>query len=329
MRSAIHFTGRVPLLTQIYNDPSIAKWIKQNGSSYDLLWCHLIRTAEFAHNFEGPTILDMADSIGHHYTSAQSSNSLLWRTIRSIEGRKTIQYEISAAHRFNRIYVHTNRDLQALSKLDPTVKDTIKISPMGIQDEYFDNRTAIRSKETNSPRKIAFLGKMNYEPNIDAVQHFVDDIFPLIRASVPDANFQIVGAYPTSKVLKLGAKPGVEVTGFVESAAHVLGNADVVVAPMRIGGGIQNKVIQAMALCKPVVTTTLAADGVGGTQGSDYLVADSPEAFAKAVIKLLSDKPLGESLGQSGRRFVMERFSWEQIGTAITDDVNKLLAEYK
>ena len=325
-RAISRFAGKVPLLTLIYTDGGVSKWIEQNASSYDLMWCHLIRSAEFARKFPGPKILDMADAIGHHYSSAAPTGSFLWRKIRQIEAKKTTQYELDACRRFDRVYVHTDQDRSSLLEHDSNLANKVTISPMGIPDEFFKLTPATDPPQPDTANKVVFLGKMNYEPNIDAVEFFANDVLPLIQKQHENATFQIVGAYPTSRVLRLEKLPGVEVTGFVDKPAEYLASATVVVAPIRAGGGIQNKVIQAMALRKPVVTTSLGANGVGAAPGIDYLVADTPPQLATAVGKIFNDTDLAESIGQNGYEFVRTRFSWGEIGDAIHRDIKRLLA---
>lgn len=325
-RSLIRFGSKIPILTQIYNDEAVSKWIKENADSYDLMWCHLIRSAEFARNFEGPKILDMADAIGHHYSSAAPTGSLLWRKLRQIEANKTTQYELDACRLFDQTYVHTESDRTFLIELDASIENRIAISRMGIPSELFHSPSPDPEQKAETIRRIVFLGKMNYEPNVDAVEYFANTVLPVIHRKYPEVIFQIVGAYPTSRVTRLEKLSGVEVTGFVDSPADFLTSAAVVVAPIRSGGGIQNKVIHAMALRKPVVTTSLGAAGVGAVSGSDYLVADSANETAECVSRILDDPSLANSLGNSGHDFVRSRFSWSDIGDAIRSDVERLLA---
>jgi len=269
----------------------------------------------------------MADAIGHHYSSAAPTGSRFWRKLRQIEANKTTRYELKSCRLFDQTYVHTASDRASLVEQDSAIENRIAISPMGIPEEFFLSTNYAIAQESQSPRKIVFLGKMNYEPNVDAVEYFANDVFPIIRRNHGDVIFQIVGAYPTSRVVRLNKLKGVEVTGFVDSPAEFLSSATAVVAPIRSGGGIQNKVIQAMALSKPVVTTSLGANGVGAVPGSDFLVADSPDETAEAVSKILIDDNFASAIGKNGHEFVRSRFSWSDIGDAIRGDVERLLGQ--
>jgi len=160
---------------------------------------------------------------------------------------------------------------------------------------------------------IVFTGVMNYNPNVDACRFFVKQIFPLVRREFPRARFTIVGANPTPEVRRLGRTIGVSVTGFVTDTRKILRTAVVSVAPLRMARGIQNKVLEALAMGVPVVGTSPAVQGVDGIAGRDYLVGDSAETFAEAVCSLLRDPELAQERGMRGRRFVEETYDWEVV----------------
>lgn len=161
------------------------------------------------------------------------------------------------------------------------------------------------------PGHVAFTGVMDYEPNVDGCAWFVEEILPRVRERVPDVRFSIVGSRPTAAVRRLGRAPGVTVTGFVPDTAEWLARASVAVAPLRIARGIQNKVLEALAMGLPTVGTTPATQGVGGTDGRELVVRDDAPGFADAVVELLTDPGEARVLGARGRRFVEERYDWE------------------
>ncbi len=169
-----------------------------------------------------------------------------------------------------------------------------------------------RRKTREAGPVVGFVGQMDYRPNVEAVTWFVEHVWPMVRASVPDATFRIIGRSPTGEVLRLGRQDGVEVTGAVASVRDALEACAVSVAPLRIGRGIQNKVLEAMAVCRPVVLTTAAATGIGGTDGADYELADEPREFAERVIGLLLDPDERDRLGLAGRSFVQTQFDWSR-----------------
>jgi sugar transferase (PEP-CTERM/EpsH1 system associated) len=158
---------------------------------------------------------------------------------------------------------------------------------------------------------IVFTGQMDYPPNIEAAGSFARDAMPLIRARFPDARFAIVGRKPDASLIALAGKHGVEVTGEVADVRPWLVEADAVVAPLRIARGIQNKVLEAMAMGRPVVASRQAYEGIDAEPGRDLIVADGPQAEAEAVIALLSDPERAEAIGAAARARVEARYAWD------------------
>jgi glycosyltransferase involved in cell wall biosynthesis len=152
---------------------------------------------------------------------------------------------------------------------------------------------------------------MDYLPNVDGVAWFCAKVLPLIRAQVPGVTFTVCGSRPTRRVQALQRIGGVEVTGSVPDVRPFLAAASVCVLPLRMGRGIQNKLLEAMAMGVPTVSTTVAFAGVEATRGTDLMVADDPQEFAAHVVRLLRDEKLRARLGQSGRAAMEKRYSWE------------------
>lgn len=165
--------------------------------------------------------------------------------------------------------------------------------------------------ERAEPGHLVFVGVMDYLPNIDGCTWFVREILPRLRARFPSARLSIVGSRPTPEVLALAREPGVTVTGFVEDPREWLARASVSVAPLRIARGIQNKVLEALAMGLPVVGTTSATQGVEGEQGRDFLLANTVDEQVAAVARLIEDPQLARRLGAQGRAFVESRYDWD------------------
>ncbi|MEZ6016090.1 MAG: TIGR03087 family PEP-CTERM/XrtA system glycosyltransferase [Planctomycetota bacterium] len=166
-------------------------------------------------------------------------------------------------------------------------------------------------RSTAEPGHIVFTGVMDYFPNVDGCVWFVREILPLVRERVPHAKFTIIGSRPTPEVNALTETPGVTVTGFVDDVRDWVARGAVSVAPLRVARGIQNKVLEALAMGLPTVGTTCATQGVEGAAGRDFLVADDAQAFASAVSELLLDADRAAALGQRGRRFVEATYDWD------------------
>jgi len=163
------------------------------------------------------------------------------------------------------------------------------------------------------PGHLVFTGVMDYLPNVDGCVWFVREILPRIRERVPSATLSIVGARPAPEVERLASTPGVTVTGFVDDTRDWLRRAAVSVAPLRIARGIQNKVLEALAMGLPVVGTTSATQGVEGTPEEHYLVRDDAEGFAAAAADLLAEPERAGALGRAGRGFVERRYAWSSV----------------
>jgi polysaccharide biosynthesis protein PslH len=158
---------------------------------------------------------------------------------------------------------------------------------------------------------IAFTGQMDYAPNVEAVTAFAKEAMPLIRATHPDAQFAIVGRAPTADVLALAKLPGVIVTGAVPDTRDWLAAADVIVAPLKLARGIQNKVLEAMAMAKPVVASPAAAEGIDALHDRDLIIADGSKAQAEAVLNLLANPNDAAALGKAARAQMVARYSWD------------------
>lgn len=164
---------------------------------------------------------------------------------------------------------------------------------------------------------LVFTGKMDYRPNIDAVLWFADEVLPRVHAAAPQARFQIVGMNPHPRLDVLRDHPAIEITGAVADTRPFIHGAAAYIIPMRIGGGTRFKALEAMACGAPIVSTSLGVEGIAVRSGEEMLIADAPEDFADAVLRLLVDnadtRALRHKLGAQGRRFVEAHYGWEQI----------------
>lgn len=176
----------------------------------------------------------------------------------------------------------------------------------GVDTDYF------KPAETPAaaPASIVFTGTMDYRPNAEAVGWFASAVWPALRRRWPDLSFQIVGRRPTAAVRRLSEIPGIHVLGEVPDVRPYLAAARAAVCPLRIAHGIQNKILEAMAMGRPVVGTPVALEGLDVTVGHDVLQAETPEQFEQQITRLLEDAALGERLGASARRSIESRYTW-------------------
>lgn len=181
----------------------------------------------------------------------------------------------------------------------------------GVDLEQFDAGRSWQSPFPAGERCLLFTGAMDYRANVEAVSWFAREILPLVRARYPDAVFSIVGARPTQAVRQLAGLEGVRVTGRVESVCPWLAHAEVVVAPLRVARGIQNKVLEAMAMARPVVATPEAQEGIDARDGRELLLAGDPAGLAEQVCRCLAQPRLAAGLGEAALALVRERHSWQ------------------
>jgi glycosyltransferase involved in cell wall biosynthesis len=212
--------------------------------------------------------------------------------------------ERHAVRRFDACTTVAEADAQVIRRLAPGVP--VFVTPNGVDAAYFAPLDMPEQPET-----IIFTGAMSFPPNVTAVLHFYQHILPLIRRELPNVRFVIAGRDPTPRIAALASDPLVTVTNFVEDMRPWLARASLVVCPMVMGSGIKNKVLEALAMARPVVATTLGVEALEVTSGREVMIADAPEAFAAAALALLRDVEERRRLGAAGRELVLWRYTWD------------------
>lgn len=225
------------------------------------------------------------------------------------EGRALRRVEQQVAAAFDRTLLATALEADLLRRIAPAGADRIEAVPNGIDGDYFSPERHYDNPYPPERVPLVFTGAMDYWPNADAVQHFRQAILPAVRARLPDASFVIVGSNPTAEVAALAAAPEVIVTGRVPDVRPYTAHARVVVAPLRVGRGVQNKVLEGMAMARPVVASPEALAGIEAEVGRELLLGADPAAFAAAVCAA-ADPARGAELGQNGRRRVLADYAW-------------------
>jgi glycosyltransferase involved in cell wall biosynthesis len=225
-----------------------------------------------------------------------------------------VRYESRWFPLFGKVLTVTRQDAAALKMVLPDL-------------DVYDEAIAVDieplpAEEPGAARRIGFLASFNHQPNVDAALFFAEEIFPLVRERLADAEFVVAGKNPPASLLEMQGA-GVSCLGFVKDVPSFYGNVEVVVAPIRFGGGIKLKVLEAMACGKPVVTSSVGAEGIAETDEGTLVVADDPAAFADAVVALLGDSARRLELGKKARQLVERRFSWRRV----MDDLDRIYAE--
>ena len=250
---------------------------------------------------------------------ARAGESLARRLYAGANWRKLRREELRTYRNADGIYLCSTADERRL--LDQVPGARTAVIPNAADVEYYQPRP------TDPPpdgRTVVFFGLLSYVPNVDGVTHFVQDIWPRITDAHLHAHLKIVGGRPPPSLLAL-AGPRVEFTGFVPDLRPHLAAAAVVVVPLRLGGGTRLKIVEAMAMGKAIVSTTLGAEGIEVVPGCNVLIEDQPAAFADAVNRLLADRELAARIGQSARRLAVQRYSWSGAAQALEGFYRRIL----
>ena len=203
----------------------------------------------------------------------------------------------------------SKEDAEALQRLAPALKPVIV--PNGI--DMADYQAQGVKPKAQAGAKLVFTGKMDYRPNIDAAVWFAEAILPRIRAVKPETQFFVVGQKPPEKLRRLNGRQGVVVTGTVDDTRPYIAEAAIYVAPLRMGGGTRFKLLEAMALARPIISTTLGAEGFSVRSGQELLLADTPTEFAAAALTLLEAPAQAEAMAQAGHAFAQASYDWSVI----------------
>ncbi len=228
------------------------------------------------------------------------------------EAEKLLAYEKRISKQFDATLFVSELESQLFKTLAPEAEDRIGFVNNGVDTDWFDPELQYDSPFRAYEKVIVFTGAMDYWANVDAVKWFAEQVFPLIKQTQPDVRFYIVGSKPAKEVQQLAENdPAVIVTGRVEDVRPYIAQASLVVAPLRIARGIQNKVLEGMAMAKRVVATSAAMEGIPGGADLQVAVADDPRGYADHVLDFLK-QPAGQALANRG--YVQSDFSWQQNG---------------
>ncbi|MCJ7725117.1 MAG: glycosyltransferase, partial [Acidimicrobiia bacterium] len=277
-----------PLQVGYYSSPQMTRTVARVIEEFrpDIVYAHTIRMAEYLAGDRRPKVLAMQISMRLNYGRlARFHKSALRRLVYRVEAWWAGRYEPKIARRFDRCLLISEHDVAALGTPRPA---NIFINAHGVDFRFFASTGAGAERAGH----LVFTGNMAYPPNADAVVWFVEEILPLVRREAPEARLTVVGADPLPSVLAL-AEPGiVEVTGRVTDLRPYLDGAQVAIDPLRVGAGLQNKILEGMSMGLPMVVTSVANEGIGAEAGRHLLVSDTPEEFAAAIVTLLRDEAM-------------------------------------
>lgn len=314
---ARHVIDRLPYAVAKYRSEAYRSTLLKllDESPVDLIVCDfLVPAVNLPDRLPCPAVLfthNVESEIWRRHTEQQTSAIRRW--LYGLQHRRMLDFERNTLARFDAVLAVSEQDRNTFEELYPgAARRPAFVVPTGVDVSYFSQE----EPRTNRPQ-LVFTGSMDWLPNEDAMTFFCRDVLPIIRARVPDVELTIVGREPTRGVRNLAAQHGVVVTGRVDDIRPFVRDAAVYIVPLRIGGGTRLKIFEAMAMGKAVVSTAIGAEGLPVVHDRHLLIADEPQSFADAVVRLLEDPSSRHRLGRAARDLVATRFDWAVVASEL------------
>lgn len=317
----------IPYIIKRFESEEMENTVKETiiRNKFDLILCdHIYMSQYIPDDITGKIpVIPNNEDCGFTYYKRMTENSGIARSFYAgSQWKKLLEYEIKVLKKY-KVYITTSeKEKELISKYYNEAE--IGVIENGVDTEYF----SARERKDLSPN-IVFTAWLKYYPNAVAAIDFVKNVFPKIKKEIPDIKFYIVGKEPPQKVLDLENTEGVTVTGYVDDVRDYLGNADAAVIPLQIGGGTRLKILEAMSMKIPVVSTVLGAEGLDVKDGKNILIACNDDEFAQSVIKVIKDKNLSEQLACNGRVLMEEKYDWDKIGIRLNNFINSFVKNFK
>ena len=296
---------------------------------YDIVHVEHLRGSEYGAYLKSldpslPVVWDSVDCISHLFRQAAGqSSSLFGRLISRMELGRTERAEGRLLTLYDHVLVTSNIDRDALLKTVGKGERPASISILsnGVDHDHFHPNPGF----TRDPDTLIFSGKMSYHANISMVKYLANDIMPLVWQRRPNVRLLVVGKDPTPDVKKLAKNPQIQVTGTVTDIRPFLWKSMISVAPLIYGAGVQNKILESMAVGLPVVTTSKALLALNVTPAREVMIGDTPEEFSEKVIYLLDNPKIRQKIGQAGRTYVQENHDWRRISEQLVHIYSRII----
>lgn len=278
----------------------------------DHVLCQLVRTTEYVRSHPTlPKTLDYMDTLSKGMERRTRNAPYHLRPLFQAETRRLIRYENLMFDLFDGAVIISAQDREYLYH---PLRDQVKVIPNGVDTDHFSPR------EQEIRHDLVFTGNMNYPPNIDSVLFLANKVLPIVHKKRPGTTLLISGVDPSPEVKELGRRdPRIVVSGWVKDIRSSYASARIFVAPMQIGTGLQNKLLEAMAMRMPCVTSALANNAVQAIPDRSILIGQTPEDYAVHILRLLDDAAERDRLAEEGYRFVRERFNWDHNADALEE----------
>ena len=306
-----------PLQSGYFWNKRVAKKVKALVSEYqpDHIYCQLIRTAEYVKDIPVPKTIDYQDVFSYGMKRRSEKASLIYRTIYKLEYKRLLEFEKKVFDIFDNKTIISIPDRNLMPVRE---KEKIVVVLNGVDQDFFYPIKAEKKYE------LVFTGNMAYPPNVDAAEYLANEIMPLVWKERPEARLLLAGASPDRRVLALKADR-ITVSGWMDDIRDSYASAKVFIAPMRIGTGLQNKLLEAMSMKIPSITTPLANDALQAKNEKEILIGKTAEDLSKQIFRLLSDEVIYKTLEENGYIFVKNNYSWDEA----TEVLNKVIHETK
>lgn len=308
-----------PLQVNYFYFQDVQNYINNILKEIDFIIPTLIRTSKYALNIDKPKIFDMADSVGQNYKkSIPNVKSFFWKNIYKFEFERLIKYEKETIEKYDKTFLFNKQEIEYFN-----MPDKIKFIPHGVNEDLLNYSLQNESYKNC----IAFFGKMDYQPNIDAVIWFIENVIGKLDDKI---TFVIIGATPKKQVIELSQKyKNVKVTGFMNDPYLILNSCMCIVAPMQTGAGIQNKILETMALGTINIISSLAANPIGAEDKKDYIVSDNPSDIANEINQILQNKQHYEYYKLNSKEFIKKTFTWSIYEKVYIDTIEEILNDNK
>jgi len=313
LRSVSGFAANEPLSVAYYRDAELARWVDSTLANEAIDACIVFSSAmaQYVAGADAPrtVLIDFVDVDSAKW--AQYANSRWWPLswVYRREGSRLLAFERAAADRATRAFFVTDAEADLFRRLAPGCVGRIETIGNGVDTEQYAPSQALPSPFAVGSLPVVFTGAMDYWPNVDGVRWFAEEVLPRVLDALPSAHFTIVGMRPTAAVKAL-TSAHVTVTGTVPDVRPYLQHAAVVVAPLRVARGIQNKILEAMAMARPVVATDACGAGIDAVNGRHFVTAHDAATMADAVVSLLRDGEAARMMGNAARARIVARYTW-------------------
>jgi sugar transferase (PEP-CTERM/EpsH1 system associated) len=296
-----------------YRSPDMAGWVKRTLSRHPVSAALAFSTPMAQYLPPGlHRVLDMVDVDSQKWSAYAASKAWPLSRFYRREASCLLAYERAAARKLDHVTLVSRAEADLFRGLAPESCDKVSWFSNGTDSDYFAPQHALPNPFPPEQIAVVFTGAMDYWPNVDAVRWFADEILPGLLRTHPTLRFHIVGARPDKCVLALQQSPAVQVSGTVPDIRPYLQHARLAVAPLRIARGIQNKVLEAMAMQKAVVVTPQALEGISAVPGQDLLLASDAAQYVRHIERLLNSPQLADSIGISARARILRDYRWQE-----------------